>query len=141
MGVKIKNHVLSIRRTTQSEVASLFHKLKSLSDMKSGDNFSKVICIKQMFKIHELEESNSYNRVYDRIKVECSKFGKINKILIPRPSEYTSSVPGLGKAFIEYTTKEGAKFAKENLEQLKFFDKQVSVTFHPEEKFLKGIYD
>lgn len=35
------------------------------------------------------------------IKEECSKFGNVKNITIPRP-EYGKILPGIGKIYIEY---------------------------------------
>jgi splicing factor U2AF 65 kDa subunit len=45
------------------------------------------------------------------IKDECSKFGHILSLKIPRPM-MGLAVPGLGKIFIEYTGVDEAKEAK-----------------------------
>jgi splicing factor U2AF subunit len=45
------------------------------------------------------------------VKEECSKFGFIISLKIPRPM-MGLTVPGLGKIFVEYTSVEEAKEAK-----------------------------
>ena len=42
-----------------------------------------------------------YNDILEDIKDECSKFGTIKTVVIPRP-EYGKIIPGVGKIFIEY---------------------------------------
>ena len=50
----------------------------------------------------------------DEIKSECSKFGHIMSMKVPRPM-MDLYVPGTGKIFIEYTTVDESKEAKKVL--------------------------
>ena len=64
--------------------------------------------IKSYFK---LEIDEEYDDLLSDVKDECSKFGCILSLKIPRPL-MGLVVPGLGKIFIEYATVEEAKEAK-----------------------------
>jgi splicing factor U2AF subunit len=66
------------------------------------------IYIKFYFK---LEIDEEYDDLLSDVKDECSKFGCILSLKIPRPL-MGLVVPGLGKIFIEYATVEEAKEAK-----------------------------
>ncbi len=128
--------MLKVKKISDSEVNNLMSKLKELT-IYSDTNISKVLCILNMILVEELEEDSSYKAIFNKVIIEAKKYGKIINLKIPRPSN-SSSTPGLGKVFIEYTTKEGAKFAKENLEKLKWQSKPLVIYYFSEEKFKKG---
>lgn len=143
--------MISIRKVDPSEIPSLSKlisyqqkaKLSSVpsdfSIIKKGTQPSKVISIKNMFRPENLEDDFDFEQIEDMVYSECKKYGKIISAYIPRP-QADITVPGLGKAFVEYATKEGATFAKESLETLDSSIK-LQVLFHPEEMFKKGIFD
>ena len=58
-----------------------------------------------------MEIDEEYDDLLSDVKDECSKFGCILSLKIPRPL-MGLVVPGLGKIFIEYATVEEAKEAK-----------------------------
>jgi splicing factor U2AF subunit len=62
---------------------------------------------------------------------ECSKFGKVLELKIPRPMG-TRANPGVGKIFVKFETKEAATGALRALAGRKFSDRTVVVTFFGE---------
>lgn len=52
-----------------------------------------------MIKIGELKIDEEYKEILEDIQTECAKFGKVMKVVIPRPIK-DKNVVGLGKAFI-----------------------------------------
>lgn len=101
---------------------------------------SKVICIKNMCTLKELEDDDDYDDLYDDVMEECKDYGKVISVKIPRP-EANETVQGLGKVFVEYFTRDGAAFAKEHLNGKSFHGRQVEVVFHPEDMFRKNLLD
>jgi hypothetical protein len=84
----------------------------SYSGMKESQS-SKVICIKNMVTMKELEDEDEYDDLYYDVMEECKNYGKVNTIKIPRPEGAGVMVPGLGKVFVEYMTRDGAAFARD----------------------------
>lgn len=72
---------------------------------------SRILVLKNMISMKDLEIDEEYNDLVEDIKDECSKFGHILSLKIPRPM-MGLAVPGLGKIFIEYTGVDEAKEAK-----------------------------
>ena len=101
---------------------------------------SKVICIKNMCTLKELEDEYDYDDLYDSVMEECKIYAKVISIKIPRP-EHGMNVQGLGKVFVEYFTRDGAAFAKEHLNGKSFKGRIVEVVYHPEEMYRKNILD
>jgi len=76
-------------------------------------NPSNVICCKNMVTMKELEDDEEYDEIYDDVWEECQNYGKVNSIKIPRPEVKGIIVAGIGKVFVEFTTKDGAAFARD----------------------------
>ncbi|KAH7290728.1 hypothetical protein KP509_30G061500 [Ceratopteris richardii] len=101
---------------------------------------TKVVSLNQLVSVDDLRDDQEYADIYDDIKEECSKFGTVTKLVIPRP-EGGSEVAGLGKAFVEYSDIEGARKAKASLHQRKFAGNSVIAAYYPEDKFQRGELD
>lgn len=57
---------------------------------------TEVLCLMNMVTAEELVDEEEYEDILDDIKEECSKYGIVKSIEIPRPIEGVD-VPGLGK--------------------------------------------
>ncbi|MCO5607790.1 hypothetical protein L7F22_061991 [Adiantum nelumboides] len=102
---------------------------------------TKVVSLNQLVSVDDLRDDQEYSDIYDDIKEECSKFGTVTKLIIPRPQTTGAEVAGLGKAFVEYSDTEGARKAKASLHQRKFDGNSVIATYYPEDKFDRGELD
>lgn len=63
---------------------------------------------------------------------ECSKYGTIVAMKIPRPSGGSRQSAGVGKIFIKYEDAESAKKALQALAGRKFADRTVVTTYFDE---------
>jgi len=112
-----------------------------------------------------------YNDLVQDMRAECSRYGNVLNIVIPRPSkkviydtvehfsfsdykadmsssdEETSDdeeafkVPGIGKVFVEYDSVQSAELAHTALRGRSFDGRMVITSFHSEEKWAKGVLD
>ena len=57
---------------------------------------SEILCLMNMVIPEELEDDEEYEDILEDIKAECSKYGYVRSIEIPRPIEGVD-VPGVGK--------------------------------------------
>lgn len=96
---------------------------------------SRVLVLKNMVKITDLENDEDYEEIHDDVLEECKKYGRVISIIIPRSGEHTS---GIGKIFVEFPTVEEATRARTGLEGMEFNEKRVECGFHPEELFFQG---
>jgi hypothetical protein len=101
---------------------------------------SKVICIKNMCTLKELEDDDEYDDLYYDVMEECKNYAKVISLKIPRP-QGQETVSGLGKVFVECFTREGAAFAREHLNGKSFKGRIVEVVYHPEDMFRKNQLD
>ena len=72
-----------------------------------------------------------YIEVYDDVRGECAKYGKILELKIPRPAG-ARSTPGVGKIFIKYDKVESAQKALHALAGRKFADRTVVAAYFGE---------
>lgn len=142
MGINIKGNVLYVRRFNPAEMQSNmnqnFHFITPEEYMIRKESIaSKVICIKNLVYVHELEDDRDLEDLYDLVYDECKEYARVNKIKIPKLGPGSSS----GKVFVEFSSREGAKYAKEQLDGKRLNHRLVSVVFHSEEDFSKGNYE
>lgn len=102
---------------------------------------TKVVCLNQLVSVDDLRDDKEFEDIYEDIKDECGKFGTVTNLIIPRPQSTGEEVPGLGKAFVEYSDTEGSSKAKISLHQRKFAGNSVIATYYPEDKFARGELD
>ena len=102
---------------------------------------SKVICIRNMVNLKDLEDEDEYDDLICDVREECKDFGKVLEVKIPRSEIPGEIVSGLGKIFVEFATRDGAVFAKQNLNGKTFNGRFVEVVFHPEELWIKNQFD
>lgn len=57
---------------------------------------TEVLCLMNMVTAEELVDEEEFEDIIDDIREECSKYGSVRSIEIPRPIEGVD-VPGLGK--------------------------------------------
>ena len=160
MGINLQGNILYIKRSSglvpiysissagNSSLGILTSGNFLGSTLTSADEYtkfkettpSKVICIKNMCTLKELEDDDEYEDLYDDVMEECKCYAKIICVRIPRPEGH-EAVPGLGKVFVECYTREGAAFAKEHLNGKSFHGRIVEVVYHPEDMFRKNQLD
>jgi hypothetical protein len=131
MGINLQGNILYIKRSSglvptynfssKSKTSSLGvlgsngHQYMTAEDymMARESNPSNVICCKNMVTMKELEDDEEYDEIYDDVWEECQNYGKVISIKIPRPEGKGVIVPGIGKVFVEFATKDGASFARD----------------------------
>jgi splicing factor U2AF 65 kDa subunit len=74
---------------------------------------TSVLVLKNMVEVSELENDEDYVDLLEDIKEECSKYGTLLNIQIPRASsEPGVKNPGVGLVFLQYSTIDEAKEAR-----------------------------
>mmetsp|Transcript_823 Transcript_823/g.1829 ORF Transcript_823/g.1829 Transcript_823/m.1829 type:complete len:516 (-) Transcript_823:256-1803(-) len=91
---------------------------------------SKVVCLLQMVTENELKDPEEYKEILEDIETECTKYGKVVKVVIPKSGE-----PGVGKVFVEYTQVPEAQAAITALQGRTFDDRVIIAGHFSEEKF------
>ena len=72
------------------------------------------------------------SEICEDVKEECSKFGKIIDVKVPRPTGGSRQSAGVGKIFVKYEKAEDTAKALQALAGRKFADRTVVTTYFPE---------
>ncbi len=81
---------------------------------------SRILVLKNIVQIHELEIDEEYQEIKEDVKEQCSIHGRVIQVKIPRPIT-GENVPGLGKIFVEFSSVEEAKEARKVTINLRFY--------------------
>ncbi|KAF2109345.1 hypothetical protein BDV96DRAFT_585411 [Lophiotrema nucula] len=95
---------------------------------------TRVVVLLNMVTPDELLDQDTYEDIKEDVEEECSKFGKIVEVKIPRPSGIRSSA-GVGKIYVKYDVVEGAQKAIKALAGRKFDSRTVVASQFSEELF------
>lgn len=74
--------------------------------------------------------------ICEDIQEECSKYGQIEEMKVPRPSGGSRQSNGVGKIYIKYDSNDSASKALRALAGRKFADRTVVVTYFGEVRFV-----
>ncbi|KAL2784978.1 hypothetical protein BJX66DRAFT_315843 [Aspergillus keveii] len=96
---------------------------------------SRVLQLLNMVTSEELMDSEDYEEICDDVREECSKYGQVLELKIPRPTGGSRQSPGVGKIFVKFDTIESTTAALKALAGRKFSDRTVVTTYFSEENF------
>lgn len=100
-------------------------------DMETG----RVLQLLNMVTVDELLDNEDYEEIMEDIHEECSKYGKVLGLKIPRPSSGGRQQSGVGKIYVKFDTEQSATNALKALAGRKFSDRTVVVSYFGEENF------
>eukprot|EP00612_Vaucheria_litorea_P005740 CAMPEP_0171461418 /NCGR_PEP_ID=MMETSP0945-20130129/5875_1 /TAXON_ID=109269 /ORGANISM="Vaucheria litorea, Strain CCMP2940" /LENGTH=793 /DNA_ID=CAMNT_0011987763 /DNA_START=19 /DNA_END=2396 /DNA_ORIENTATION=+ len=97
---------------------------------------SNIVCLNGMVTVNDLKDDAEYKDILSDVKEECSQFGTVRNVVIPRPNENgQTEVPGLGDIFIEFESKDGAATCIKGLEGRTFGGNVVKARYYPRHHF------
>lgn len=91
---------------------------------------SRVVRLENMLTHEDLANEEEYEDILDDTKEECSQFGQLISVIIPKADQN-----GATKVFLEYASQEDAAKAVEALEGRTFDGRRVQATYFDEERF------
>ncbi|PNY25743.1 Splicing factor U2AF 50 kDa subunit, partial [Tolypocladium capitatum] len=100
----------------------------------------RVVQLLNMVTAEELMDNDEYDEICEDVREECSKFGAVAELKVPRPSGGSRQSAGVGKIFVKFDTTESAHKALTALAGRKFADRTVVTTYFPEENFEVGAW-
>jgi splicing factor U2AF subunit len=108
-------------------------------------NESNVIVILNAIQPEDLKKDIIYDQVQRDMASECSKFGQVISLKIPKPdAEYKRNLKNLhtsvGKIFIKFDSVETAKKAALDLNGRKYQERTVLVSYLPEQDFELNLF-
>jgi len=98
-------------------------------DLSKDVMATNILCLMNMVTAEELMDDEDYDEIFDDIREECTKYGRIRSLHIPRPNP-EFNVPGVGKIFIEFATSGDAKQASDALAGRKFANRVVVTAYY-----------
>ncbi|XP_054477722.1 U2 small nuclear RNA auxiliary factor 2a isoform X1 [Anoplopoma fimbria] len=85
---------------------------------------TEVLCLMNMVAPEELLDDEEYEEIVEDVRDECSKYGQVKSIEIPRPVDGLE-VPGTGKIFVEFMSVFDSQKAMQGLTGRKFANRVV----------------
>ena len=95
---------------------------------------TEVLCLLNMVMPEELTDEEEYEDIMEDIREECSKYGLVKSVEIPRPVPGVD-VPGLGKVFIEFVGIPECQKAQHALTGRKFSNRVVVTSYFDPDKY------
>ncbi|XP_059972505.1 splicing factor U2AF 65 kDa subunit-like [Mesoplodon densirostris] len=120
--VGAKNATLSTINQTPMTLQVPGLMMSSLVQM--GGHPTEVLCLMNMVLPKELLDDEEYKEIVEDVRDECSKYGLVKSIEIPRPVDGVE-VPGCGKVFVEFTSVSDCQKAMQGLTGRKFANRVV----------------
>lgn len=124
-------------------MAPVVIQVPGLANIGTPRVLTEVLCLMNMVEEDELRDDEEYNEILEDIQSECSKYGRVRSIQIPRPPPGdppadgigSSSVPGVGKVFVEFDSATEAQRAQVNLAGRRFSDRVVVTSYFDRERY------
>ncbi|GAV74428.1 RRM_1 domain-containing protein/RRM_5 domain-containing protein/RRM_6 domain-containing protein [Cephalotus follicularis] len=101
---------------------------------------TRVLCLVEAITADLLRDDEEYEEILEDMREECSKFGTLVNVVIPRPDPNGELMSGVGKVFLEYADTLGCSNARNALSGRKFGGNTVSASYYPEEKYYNRDY-
>jgi splicing factor U2AF subunit len=88
-----------------------------------------------MITRQDLVDDNEYADIIEDTQQECSQFGQLVRVVIPRDTSFENP-----RVYLEYSTSNDAALAIRELQGRTFDGRQVQAAFYDEEKFSRQEY-
>lgn len=84
----------------------------------------------------DLFDDEVYEELIMDLRVECSLYGNVDKVEIPRPEKSTGYCsPAVGKCYVKFFYQIPAKKCKHHLAGRTYNKRTVITSFYPEDRF------
>lgn len=97
---------------------------------QSAEPASKIVELRHMLTVDDLKDPAEYNDILEDTREECSQFGALKAVVIPKANE-----AGATKIFLEYMSTEEAAKAIEGLAGRTFDGRRVEAAFFNETRY------
>ncbi|XP_051825217.1 splicing factor U2AF 65 kDa subunit-like [Antechinus flavipes] len=104
------------------------------SQVQKGSLPTEVLCLMNMLLPEELRDDDEYEDILEDVRDECSKYGVVKSIEIPRPTDGVE-VPGCGKIFVEFVSTFDCQKAMQGLTGRKFSNRVVVTKYCDPDSF------
>merc|ERR1712242_679806 len=113
--------------------------LNTYGPTAGGGGGTNVLMLQQMVTIEELQDDEEYTEIVEDVRDECTKYGTVKSITIPRPNKEDdkANTPGIGMVFVEFEAVDQAKTAQQALQGRTFESRTVVAAFFDPQKYAK----
>ena len=91
---------------------------------------TRIVSLSSCVTVDELKDDTEYEEIVEDMREECSKYGTVKNITIPRPQD-GGDVKGVGMVFVEYEAEGSASSARAAMQLRKFGGNMVIASFFP----------
>lgn len=106
----------------------------NVNEVQASGPPTEILSLMNMVTKEELEDEEEYEDILEDVKEECSKYGIVKSIEIPRPIKGVE-VPGVGKIFVEFNSIIDCRKAQQALTGRKFANRVVVTSFFDPDKY------
>ena len=125
-----------IRRKEKSlRLLNVPSQITSICILYYRENRSNVLEFLQLVFADDLKDDEEYGEIVEDIYTECSQYGKVRSITIPRSTNDNEDIKGVGKVFVEFVTNEQASKAKEALHRRTFGQRNIVARYFDPSKY------
>lgn len=96
---------------------------------------TRVLALSNIVSAQELEDDEEFEDIKLDIEQECSNYGNISEVYIPRPNGPESEQKAVGTVFVKYESIESSQIAQQALSGKKFGENVVQTIFFSDENF------
>merc|ERR1712168_836858 len=100
---------------------------------------TEILVLMNMVSEEELRDDEEYEEILEDIRDECSKYGTVRSMEIPRPIEGVT-VPGVGKVYVEFGSPPECARAQQALSGRKFANRVVISSYHDPDMYHKRMF-
>ena len=90
---------------------------------------TQVLCLLNMITEEDLTNDEEFEDILDDVRCECSKYGTVVSLEIPRPVP-GHEIRGVGKVFVEFTSPSDCQKAQAALTGRKFANRVVVTSYY-----------
>jgi hypothetical protein len=107
------------------------------------DKPTPCIVLKNVVSLQENHDPEDFKELEFDIQDEMLRYGKVIRTHVPRPPKYGDPYmnKGFGKVYVRFGSDSEAEKAKLATLRRRFNDRMVEVSYYPEDKFVKNIFD
>ncbi|KAK3586071.1 hypothetical protein CHS0354_033192 [Potamilus streckersoni] len=136
-GMQLGDKKLIVQRASvgsKSGQLSVQLQIPGLNLNQGTDPPTEVLSLMNMVSPDELEDEEEYEDILEDVKEECSKYGIVRSLEIPRPIPGVE-VPGVGKIFVEFNSVIDCQKAQQALAGRKFSNRVVVTQYYDPDRY------
>ncbi|GMS89352.1 hypothetical protein PENTCL1PPCAC_11527, partial [Pristionchus entomophagus] len=138
-GMQLGDKKLTVQLACQGQSTNAFGMPNQVAvagiDISQGSGpVTEVLCLMNMVTEDELKNDEDYDDIVEDIREECSKYGVVRSLEIPRALP-GMPVPGVGKVYVEFADTADCQRAQAALTGRKFASRTVVTSYFDLEKY------